>query len=69
MVELLKGVLGEALVFVSVGQRNGGHALMPVATVDQCIEFSQSVFEVAKAACVLVCSPWRTAISRGMVRY
>ena len=39
VVELLESVLGEAFVFVSVAQRNGGHAWMPVSAIDQFIEF------------------------------
>lgn len=50
MVELLKRVLGEALVFFCIGQCDGGHALMPVATVDQRIEFCQRIFKVVEAA-------------------
>ena len=50
VVEFLKGVLGEAFVFIRVGQRDGGHALMPVSTVDQFVEFGQSVFEVVETA-------------------
>ena len=53
VVELLERVLGEAVVFIGVGQRDGGHALMPVSTVDQFVEFGQSVFEV----CLLYTSP------------
>ena len=34
VVELLERVLGEAFVFVGVGQRDGGQALMPDSTVD-----------------------------------
>ena len=50
VVELLERVLGEAFVFIGVGQRDGGYALMPVPTVDQRIEFGQSIFEVIEAA-------------------
>lgn len=48
MVELLKRVLSKAFVFIGVGQRDGSHALMPVSTVDQFVEFGQSVFEVVE---------------------
>ena len=34
VVELLERVLGEASVFIGVGQRDGGYALIPVSTVD-----------------------------------
>ena len=50
MVELLQRVLGKAFVFVSVGQRDGGYALMPISAVDQLVEFGQSVFEILEAA-------------------
>ena len=50
VVELLERVLGEAFVFIVVGQRDGGYALMPVPTVDQFVEFGQSVFEVVETA-------------------
>ena len=39
VVELLERVLGEAFVFISVAQRNGGHAWMPVSAIDQFVEF------------------------------
>ena len=55
VVELLERVLGKAFVFISVGQRDGGHALMPVPTVDQYVEFGQSVFEVVVTAHALHC--------------
>ena len=55
MVELLQSVLGKAFVFISVGQRDGGHALMPVPTVDQFVEIGQSVFEVVVTAHALHC--------------
>ena len=45
----------KALVFVGVGQRVCGHALMPVSTVDQFVEFSESVLEVVEAAHALRC--------------
>jgi hypothetical protein len=50
VVELLERILGEAFVFIGVGQRDGGYALMPVSTVDQFVEFGQSVFEVVETA-------------------
>ena len=50
VVELLERVLGEAFIFIGVGQRDGGHALMPVSTVNQFVEFGQSVFEVVETA-------------------
>ena len=50
VVELLERVLGEAFIFIGVGQRDGGYALMPVSTVDQFVEFGQSVFEVVETA-------------------
>ena len=55
VVELLECVLGEAFVFIGVGQRDGGHALTPVSTVDQFVEFGQSVFEVVETAHALHC--------------
>ena len=39
VVELLERVLGEAFVFIGVGQRDDGHTLMPVSKVDQFVEF------------------------------
>ena len=39
VVELLERILGEAFVFISVAQRDGGHAWMPVSAIDQFIEF------------------------------
>lgn len=39
VVEILECILGEAFVFFCIGQRDGGHALMPVSTVDQFVEF------------------------------
>ena len=50
VIKLLNRVLGKAFFFVGVGQRDGGHALMPVSTVDQFVEFIQSVFEIFEAA-------------------
>ena len=50
MVELLKRVLSKTFVFIGVGQRDGGDALVPVSTVDQFVEFGQSVFEVFETA-------------------
>ena len=39
VVELLERVLGNAFVFISVAQRDGGHAWMPVSAIDQFVEF------------------------------
>lgn len=55
MVELLKRVLRKAFVFIGVGQRDGGDALVPVSTVDQFVEFGQSVFEVVETEHALHC--------------
>ena len=55
VVELLERVLGEAFVFISVAQRNGGHAWIPVSAIDQFIEFGQSVFEIVEASYDLRC--------------
>ena len=55
MVELLQRVLSKAFVFIGVGQRDGGHALVPVAPVDQFVELGQSVFEVVETAHALHC--------------
>ncbi len=55
MVELLQRILSKAFVFIGVGQRDGGHALVPVAPVDQFVEFGQSVFEVVETAHALHC--------------
>ena len=55
MVELLKRVFSKTLVFIGVGQRDGGDALVPVSTVDQFVEFGQSVFEVVETAHSLHC--------------
>ena len=55
MVEILERVLGEAFIFIGVGQRDGGHALVPVAPVDQFVELGQSVFEVVETAHALHC--------------
>ena len=55
VVELLERVLGEAFVFVSVAQRNGGHAWVPVSAIDQFIEFGQSIFEIVEASHGLRC--------------
>ena len=55
MVELLKRVLSKTFVFIGVGQRDGGDALVPVSTVDQFVEFGQSVFEVVETAHALHC--------------
>ena len=70
VVELLERVLGEAFVFISVAQRNGGHAWMPVSAIDQFIEFGQSIFEIVEARPMVsvVCCPSLTVISRGIVR-
>ena len=50
VIELLERVLGEAFVFISVAQRNGCHAWIPVSAIDQFIEFGQSVFEIVEAS-------------------
>ena len=55
MVELLKRVLSKTFVFIGVGQRDGGDALVPVSTVDQFVEFGQCVFEVVETAHALHC--------------
>ena len=55
MVELLKRVLSKAFVFIGVAQPDGGDALVPVSTVDQFVEFGQSVFEVVETAHALHC--------------
>ena len=55
VVELLERVLGEAFVFISVAQRNGGHAWMPVSAIDQFIEFGQSIFEIVEGSHGLHC--------------
>ena len=55
VVELLERVLGEAFVFISVAQRNGGNAWMPVSAIDQFIEFGQSIFEIVEASHGLRC--------------
>ena len=55
MVELLKRVLSKAFVFIGVAQPDGGDALVPVSTVDQVVEFCQSVFEVVEIAHALHC--------------
>ena len=55
MVELLQRILSKAFVFIGVGQRDGGHALVPVAPVDQFVELGQSVFEVVETAHALHC--------------
>ena len=55
VVELLERVLGEAFVFISVAQRNGCHAWIPVSAIDQFIEFGQSVFEIVEASHGLRC--------------
>ena len=55
VVELLERVLCEAFVFIGVGQQDDGHTLMPVSTVDQFVEFGQSVFKVVETANALHC--------------
>ena len=55
VVELLERVLSEAFVFISVAQRNSGHAWMPVSAIDQFIEFGQSIFEIVEASHGLRC--------------
>ena len=50
MIEILQCVLGEALVFCSFHQRDGCDVLIPVATVDQRVEFRQRLFEVVEMA-------------------
>lgn len=50
IIEILECVLGKALVFVFVSQRDRGHTLRPVSSVDQFVEFCQSVFEVIEVA-------------------
>ena len=55
VVELLERILGEAFAFISVAQRNGCHAWIPVSAIDQFIEFGQSVFEIVEASHVVRC--------------
>ena len=55
VVELLERVLREALVLISVAQRDGGHAWMPVSAIDQFVEFGQSIFEIIEASHALRC--------------
>ena len=55
VVELLESVLGEAFVFIGVDQRDGGYAMVPGSTVDQFVEFGQSVFEVVETSHALHC--------------
>ena len=55
VVELLERILGEAFVFISVAQRNCGHAWIPVSAIDQFIEFGQSIFEIVEASHGLRC--------------
>lgn len=55
VVELLERILGEAFAFISVAQRDGGHAWMPVSAIDQFVEFGQSIFEIIEASHALYC--------------
>ncbi len=54
VVELLECVLGKAFVVVCIGQRDGGHALIPVSTVDKFVEFVQSIFKIVEDSCAFV---------------
>ena len=48
MVEILECILGEAFVFFCIGERDGGHILMPVTTVDQFVEFGERIFKIVE---------------------
>ena len=48
MIEILECILGKTFVFFSIGERDGGHILMPVSTVDQFVEFGERIFKIVE---------------------